>query len=139
MAFPSNSHRLDFLPIEDGGSLEIAYEGPPLDLQTLGVLHLNLQDIVDHVAFAVLRDEELIGPYGQRRRSSAPFRRAYDGRIVRAQPTKIEIGSLYEQIAFFVPAVLADPDVRSVLQNLAANIVWAIGYRGRCVASFFML
>ncbi|MGH8474531.1 MAG: hypothetical protein ACRER2_01955 [Methylococcales bacterium] len=33
MTYPTNSRGLDFVPIEDGGVLEIAYDGSPLDLE----------------------------------------------------------------------------------------------------------
>lgn len=62
MAYPTRNRGLDFIPIEDGGVLEIAYDGPPLDLEALGVLHLNVQDIIDRVAYALLRGEDLLGP-----------------------------------------------------------------------------
>lgn len=126
MANPSQNSAPDFILIEDAGTLEIAYDGRPLDLEAIGVLHLNIQDIIDRVAYTILRSEDLVGPYGQRRRSSTAYRAFYGSRVVRAQPTKISIGSFYATIAFLIPVVLSDPDVRAVLQNLAGSVVWSI-------------
>lgn len=121
---------MDFQRLEEAGPMEILYTGQPLDLYTFGVFHLNMQDIVDKVALGLLSQAGLLEPTWQR--ASYLPRRPFLSypRLVRAEINEISVGSLSEGIMFAIAAVLADPHVVAVLQNLAANIVWAVGASG---------
>ena len=121
---------MEFEPLKEAGNLEVGYAGTPLDLYSFGVFHTNMQDIIDKVAFVVLSEVGIIDP-GWRRpryiraRVPVPYRR-----IVRGDISSISIGSLLESISFGVAIAFADPNVRAVLQNLAANIIWAASLSG---------
>lgn len=109
--------------------LKISYEGESLDIVTLGVLQLQLQEITDKVAYSLLSREDL---FDREPRSYRP-RRLYsfeDDRIIKSQVKSIQSGSLEQEISFIVLSALADPDVRSVLLGVASNIVYAIGTSG---------
>ena len=103
--------------------LDIVYKGRPLDLYTLGVLNLNMHDVVDKVAIGLLSQEGLLEPTWKRPRylpQRPPF--PYQ-RIVKAEVQQVQVGSLIESVTFAVAVVLADPNVMAVLQNLSANII----------------
>jgi len=116
--------------LEEAGNLEIEYVGKPLDLYSFGVLHLNIQDIIDKVAFYTLSEAGLLEP-SWRRQKYLPTRvpSAYR-RLLRAEIRTLKVGSLSESIIFGAISVLADSNVRAVLQNLLSNIIWAIGVSG---------
>lgn len=121
---------MNFEGIEGAGSLDILYRGVPLDLYTMGILNVNIHDITQKVGVGLLSEAGLVEPTWKRPRSlpqrpPLPYQRIIQGRIQRVQ-----IGSLEESVTFAVAAVLADPNVIAVLQNLSANIVWAIGISG---------
>ena len=114
----------------EGVSLEIEYQGAPLDLYTIGILHLNLQEIADKVGLGLLSQAGLIEPTWKRARY-LPQRPFYPlERIIRAEVRKIETGSFIESIGFAVAIMMADPNVIAILQNIGANIIWAIGESG---------
>ncbi len=114
--------------LEEAGHLEIDCNVDTLDLFAVGVLHINLQDILDKTAFWLLSEERFLEPTW-RRPKYIPRRAPYE-RIVRAQVEEIKAGSLLEILSMSVAAVLADPNVRAVLQNLFANAIWAMGASG---------
>jgi len=112
--------------VESIAPLSLEYQGPTLDLYTLGVLQMNLQEIVDKVSHDLLRDEELVGIYFQRYRYNGNISHFFNGRIVKANVKHISSGSLYEDITFSVLAAVSDSDVRAVLQSLGAAIIFEI-------------
>lgn len=119
-----------FRQLEKAGRLDIVYGGHPLDLYTFGVLNLNLHDVVDKVAIGLLSQEGLLEPTWKRprylpQRPPLPYQR-----IIRADVEKVQVGSLIETVTFAIAVILADPNVIAVLQNLSANIVWAISVSG---------
>ena len=121
---------MEFQRLQEAGTLEISYSGRPLDLYTFGVVQLNVHDIVDKVALSLLSQEGVIEPTWKRprylsQRPPLPYQR-----IIEAEISQVEIGSLNEVIVFAIASILADPNVLAVLQNLAANVVWAIGASG---------
>jgi hypothetical protein len=125
---------MDFEQIEEAGQLDVQVSGDTLDAYTLGILNVNLQAIVDKVAAFLLMRADLIDPISRRRFYYPPqYRRTietYGSRMVKVRVDHISAGSLYETLSFAIPAVLADPNVKAILQNLAANIVWAISISG---------
>jgi hypothetical protein len=121
---------MEFQRLEEAGTLEIEYTGTPLDLYAFGVLQTNLQDIIDKVSFGILSQEGLLEP-SWKRPKYLPIRppSAYR-RFVKAEVQSVKIGSLGEAIAFGIATVLADPNVIAIMQNLGANVIWAIGTSG---------
>lgn len=121
---------MEFQRLEGAGILEIEYEGTPLDLYAFGILQTNLQDIIDKVSFGTLSQEGLLEP-SWKRPKYLPIRppSAYR-RFVKAEVQSVKIGSLDQGIVFAIATVLADPYVIAIMQNLAANVIWAIGASG---------
>jgi len=125
---------MDFEQLDEAGKLDVRVNGDTLDAYALGVLNLNLQAVVDKVAEFLLTRADLVNPLSRQRPPNIPrYRRAieiYGSRMVRTRVDHVSSGSLYETLSFAIPFVLADPNVRAILQNLAANIVWAISISG---------
>lgn len=121
---------MEFQRLEGTSSVEIEYSGERLDLYTFGTFHLNMQEIVDKVSLGLLSQAGLLEPTWRRARylPSRPF--FPSERIIKAEVQQVQIGSLDEVITFAVATALADPNVIAVLQNLGANIIWAIGESG---------
>jgi hypothetical protein len=120
---------MEYEPIE-GGQLQIEVRGTVLDLYALGVLQINLQDIIDKVAFWALAEQGLLDPTW--RRAKYLPQRVYPSRMrfIRAEVRDIREGSLFETVSFALAVAIAEPDIRAVLQNLAAQVVWAIAASG---------
>jgi hypothetical protein len=116
--------------LENSSPLEIEYSGDLLDLYTFGVFHLNMQEIVDKVSLGLLSQAGLLEPTWKR--ASYLPRRPFvpSERIVKAEVRQVRVGSLEEYIVFTVASVLGDPNVIAIMQNLGANIIWAIGESG---------
>ena len=119
-----------FEQLENSSPLEIEYSGNLLDLYTFGIFHLNMQEIVDKVSLGLLSQAGLLEPTW--RRANYLPRRPFvpSERIVKAEVRQVQVGSLTEVIYFAVASVLADPNVIAVMQNLGANVIWAIGESG---------
>jgi hypothetical protein len=117
-------------PLEEAGTLSVVYSGPALDLFAIGVLQANLQEIFDKVAFWLSAEAGLVSPDPRRRpwRGLPPWQPP--PRIVRGELKHIAVGSLTQEIAFVLAAVLSDPDVRAILQGFAGNVVFAIARTG---------
>lgn len=123
-----------FQPLETAGILHVYWDGPPLDLYSMATVQLNLHDIIERVGFWIVSEAGFLYPSTGRFK---PWRgwRAFPSwqpapRFIRAVPFNINVDSLSQQICFLIANILADADMRAILQNLAANIVWAIGASG---------
>ncbi len=120
-----------FQRFERAGRLLVQWEGEPLDLYSMAILQLNLQEIVERVSYWLVAEAGLLYPLPGRPRNwrgLPPWQPV--PRIIRAIPDTITVGSLFQEVSFFIANVLADGDFRSVLQNLAANIIWAVSVSG---------
>jgi hypothetical protein len=119
--------------LEEAGMLTIKAYGFDFDVYALGLFHLHLQEIFDKVAAAYLTESF---PFDRSRNS--PCERRDKRRmlpecappVLRAEIRTINNGSLCEELAFAVPAVLADADVRAVLLGFASNVLFAIASSG---------
>ncbi|HRO25261.1 MAG TPA: hypothetical protein PK205_15235 [Promineifilum sp.] len=121
---------MEFQRLEKASPVEITYSGERLDLYSFGLFHLNMQEIVDKVSLGLLSQAGLLEPTWRRAKylPSRPF--FPSERIVKAELQQVRIGSLEEVITFSVATALADPNVIAVLQNLGANVLWAIAESG---------
>lgn len=116
---------MEYIELENAGRLRIEYDGGPLDLFTIGLLHLNMQSIIDKVSYKLLSLNELLYPSYKRYKRSLYYPISQTP-IIRARVNQINSGSFYEEISLLLVAALSDPDIRAVLQNIFANIIWAI-------------
>ena len=57
---------IQFQTLENASPLEIRYEGERLDLYTMGLFQLQLQDVVDKVALGLLSQAGLLEPTWRR-------------------------------------------------------------------------
>lgn len=121
-------------PLEEAGTLEVLLKGEPPDLDAFGIVQMHLQEIVDRVAYWVAIEGGLLPPtrghLPHLRRLGRAFRLGEPGHLVKGRILSASAGSLVHEIGFVLAAAVADPDMRAVLQNLAANVVWAIGRSG---------
>lgn len=121
-------------PLEEAGTLEVVLQGNPPDLDAFGIAQTHLQEIVDRVAYWVAVEGGLLPPTRTQlphlRRLGRAFRLGEPGHLVKGRVLGASSGPLVHEIGFVLAAVVADPDMRAILQNLAANVVWAIGRSG---------
>jgi len=116
--------------MENVQSLEIEYDGRSLDLYSFAVFQINLQDIIDKVSFGLLSQAGLIEPTWKRPTNMPNRIIPTSSRLIRAELRDVKLGSLYQDISFVVASIIADPSVIAILQNLSANVIWAIGESG---------
>ncbi len=121
---------MQFQPLENASPLEIIYSGERLDLYTLGIFQLQMQDVIDKVTLGLLSQAGLIEPTWRRAKYLPRTSFPASDRFVRAEIRELGTGSLTEAVTFAVATVMSDPHVIAVLQNLAANVVWAVGASG---------
>lgn len=119
-----------FQQLEDSSPLEIEYQGERLDLYTSGIFQLQMQDVIDKVALGLLSQAGLIEPTWRRAKYLPRQQVSISDRLIRAEVRELHSGSLFEVVQFAVAIAIADPHVIAILQNLAANIIWAIGASG---------
>jgi hypothetical protein len=101
--------------------------GGRIDLLTLGVVQISLQRIADKVAHDLLGMEGVLSPDGA---SSVQAPRWFPPdypRVVQLEMVQARTGSFDASVGIAIASVLADPHVLAVLDNLAANVLWAIG------------
>ena len=125
---------MKYQPLEEGGTLEVLLQGNPPHLDAFGIAQTHLQEIVDRVAYWVAIEGGLLPPTRTQpphlRRVGRAFQLGEPGHLVKGRILTASSGSLIHEIGFVLAAVVADPDMRAVLQNLAANVIWAIGRSG---------
>jgi hypothetical protein len=124
-----------YIDLETAGILQIAYTGTPLDLYSHGVLSLSLHDVIERTAITLIERERdsFFRPrylFTRRRSSPAIEELLRFGSLVRAEIRQVRIGSLEQEVSFALASVLANPNTIAILQNLAANVIWAIGASG---------
>lgn len=116
---------MEFEPCKEAGTIEIDYTGEPLNLESFGYFHLNVQQIINNVVIGLIEStgRPVPGVWPERQRAWVR------DQLVKAEINDLQIGSLNEIISF-ATFVMAEPDLRAILQNLAANVVWAISTSG---------
>ncbi|HBY94688.1 MAG TPA: hypothetical protein DEP84_12130 [Chloroflexi bacterium] len=110
--------------------IEMGIIGERVDLLSLGVIQINLQRIADKVAHDLLVAEGILAPGW--RWSNYPsrwFQPEYP-RFVQLDVAQAHAGSFDSTLAIAVLATLADPHAVAILENLASNVIWAIGTSG---------
>ena len=103
-------------------------EGPDLDALTLGVIQINIHEITNRVAASLLIEKGLLEPPSsfQNARHGGGFRYFYQRSLVRTRIGNIRNGSIEQEVEFALAAAIADPDVRAILNNLSASLIFAI-------------
>ena len=117
---------MNYENIEEAGVLSIYFNGNKLDLYSLAIFQINLQEIVDEVSNSYLQGMIKTLENGRRNKKRFLFSNYSDSRIIRSEIRHIGSDSLTQEIGFQVSSVLADADVRAVLNGLASGIIFAI-------------
>jgi hypothetical protein len=146
---------VEYDEIEEAGKLKIFYEGPTLDLLTIGRLQINLHRIIEHVAIVTIGENESVldrlkfdlipitrkqfstmwrrYPHFRRRGYPRFYPELYlnednfeDVPIVRTTCYRAEVGSWEQELGFTIISTLSHPDIRAALQGLGGNILYAI-------------
>jgi len=107
------------------GGLSIEFESYPVDLLASGIINLHVHRIINKVAFETLPSDavSLAREFYYRQ----AFQRYREPILIEAEVTKTETGSSIQEIALGVVMVLSDPHTQAILENLAANEIWAFG------------
>jgi hypothetical protein len=137
----STKENMKYAHLEEAGTLSLLYDGPLLDLLTLGTMQIEMQGMADRVATALLAREGLVDvdrPWLMFRKPQPFIRQRSFGRVLTDEPVPVRLVSrrircespLEQDLIFLVPAILADPDVRAVLQGIAGNIVTSVAASG---------
>ena len=120
---------MDFERIDSAGSFEIEITGDLLDLYWLSIFNLSLQAIIDRVAYDLLAQRGIVDSTW-RRFEYLPYPYAIRPPFVRIEVVRADAGSYIEELKFAIAVVLADPNTVAVLQNLSAELIWAIAQSG---------
>ena len=124
---------MQYEELEQAGKLAIEFQGEKLDVYSLAIMQINVQEIIDEVLHAYLHGMIKTHVSGERNRRRFLFSHHSEARVLRSEIEKIHSSSLIEEIGFKVLSVVADSDVRAVLQSFAGGVVYAIlasGVRG---------
>lgn len=117
----------EYIGFERAEVLEIEFEGPPLDAYSLALLNFTLHSISNRVALLDGRVPEF--PF-RRFRRFYPITFAGQPQVVRLRVEQISSGSLQEVVTLLAAAIFTNDGARAILQNLSANIIWAIANSG---------
>lgn len=119
----------DYVEIK-AAPLEMEFFGGKVDLLSLGVAQISLQRITEKVAYEMLTAEGVLAPgWKGSTHSSRLFQPEYP-RIMQVEVSRASVGSYYSLLTFAVIATLSDPHVIAMLDNLGANVIWALSTSG---------
>ena len=118
-----------YYPLE-GQFIDLEIIGERVDALSLGVITISLQRIVEKVTHDLLYEERILAPgWKWAVYPSRWFQPEYP-RFAQLEITKAKEGSFDSSWVIAVLATLNDPHVVAILDNLAANVIWAISTAG---------
>jgi hypothetical protein len=121
-----------------GAPLSLHFESENLDLLQVGILNSSLHEIMNLVAIAIVDEEnEFAQSHGEQKiLDHIPQTFTRQDILIRASIIGVREGSIEFDIQPLLALVFTVPNAVAVLQNLAANVIWAIGtYGTRVVGS----
>lgn len=110
--------------------LEVEFVGGNVDLVSLGVTCISLQRITEKVVHDLLASERVLTTGWRRRGYPTRWLWPEYPRFVQLEVTEAKAGSFQSALTFTILSALADPHVIAILENLSANVLWAIGASG---------
>jgi len=120
---------------EISAPLSIHFDSEDMDLLQIGILNSSLHEILNQVAITILNEEnralEKLGE--EKLLEFIPQSLSRQDILVRARITGVSGGSIKFDIQPFLAQVFSMPGAVSILHNLIANTIWAIGAYGRRV------
>jgi len=135
----ANNPRNNYVTLDEVGTLKLIYNGPMFSLYDFSVFNLQIDRLINDIAISLIRrygNPQILGEVQQV--SIPPYFVDNEDHTIREFPSigypivdvrvsSIRIGSFEEVLSFAILPILADPDIRSILQNIAANVVWLLG------------
>ena len=108
-------------------TLEIVLAAQSIDMLTLGIVNNGLHRVINKIAIQTVEfPPEILDEFYFRNRSQ--FYRYHDPILIRAEIKAIEQGSVRQIVEpILATGAALDSDTRAILQNLAANVIWACG------------
>lgn len=112
--------------------LELMYEAEEIDLLQIGILNKSLHNLLNQVAIALLEKESqnYQDQRGNRTIPILPMTFSREDILIRARVVGIRQGSLILDLQPYIAAVANTPGAIAILQNLVANVIWAIAAFG---------
>lgn len=109
--------------------LTLKFEADDLDILQLGILNYHLHGLLNQVAIAMLGEEdELRARRGEDKLLSIiPQTPNRDDALIRGKITGVRQGSIELDLQTVILAIYSTPGAIAILQNLAANVIWAVG------------
>jgi len=115
-----------------GAPLTLHFESENLDLLQVGILNSALHEIMNQVAIGVVDEEnKFLQSQGQQKiLDHIPQTFTRQDILVRARIVGVRGGSIEFDIQPLLALVFNQPNAVAILQNLAANVIWAIANYG---------
>jgi hypothetical protein len=110
--------------------LRVEFEGDEIDMAGIAAVFAPLHKVLNDAAYALIHPYNpacAIRYYGM---DGVPLWRddyRLSPRLARAVLCDVRPGSLFCEFSVWVASIVSNPDCRSILQNLVANAIWAIG------------
>lgn len=123
-----NKYIASYVELVEAGVLSVQYEGSSIDASALAIVQIELQKAISGLASSLLISQELLGEVKDSLVNTEEYPEAHVGCLVKLMVKEIKSGSFGEILTIWLPAIIASPDVRAVLQNLFANFVWNVSY-----------
>lgn len=112
--------------------ITLSYDSDDLDLLQIGVLNKSLHNLLNQVAIAMLDEENQEREKAGKPRliTTLPTTFTREDVLIRARLVGLHQGSIVQDLQPVLAAVASNPHAVAILQNLAANVIWAIGEFG---------
>jgi hypothetical protein len=123
---------------EISAQLHIHFESDDMDLLQVGILNSSLHEILNQVAITVLNQENEHRESEGREKlfDFIPQTLSREDVLIRARIIGVSSGSLELNIQPIVAQIFSEPSAVAILNNLVANVIWAIAtYSRRVVGS----
>jgi hypothetical protein len=109
--------------------LVLKFDSDNLDILQVGILNYHLHGLLNQVAIALLGEEDThrVARGEPKLLQIIPQTTNRDDALIRARITGVRQGSIELDLQTVILAVYSTPGAIAILQNLAANVIWAVG------------
>lgn len=117
-------------------SLTLKFSADELDILEFGNLNYHLHCLLNQVAISMLNleDERRMLHGEEKLLETIPQTMNRDDALIRARIVGVRQGSVELDLQTAILSIASTPGAASILQNLAANTIWAIGIYAQRVA-----
>lgn len=118
---------MDYVPLQS--QLSIRFEADDLDILQLGILNYHLHGLLNQVAIGALTEEDRIrqAEGDETLLDAIPQTLNRDDALIRARVSAVRQGSIELDLNTVVAALYSTPGAIAILQNLSADVIWAVG------------